>query len=72
MKGTYTSHAGITRNFCNAIQKGEKLIAPGEEGISGLEISNAIHLSSWMGGDWIDLPVDADLFYEKLKEKCKD
>ena len=50
--------------------KGTPLIAPGEDGIKGLSISNAIHLSSWTGGDWVDLPIDGDLFYEKLKEKC--
>lgn len=71
IKGTYTGHAGITRNFCNAILNGEKLIAPGEEGILGLEISNAIHLSSWMDGNWVSLPIDADLFYNKLMEKCR-
>lgn len=69
-KGTYTSHAGITANFCDAILEGKPLIAPGEEGIKGLMISNAIHLSSWTGGDWIDLPVDPELFYQKLKEKA--
>ena len=70
VKGTYTSHPGIITNFCDAILKGTKLIAPGEEGILGLSISNAIHLSSWMGNSWIDLPIDGDLFKEKLAEKC--
>lgn len=70
VKGTYTSHAGITRNFCDAILKGTELIAPGYEGIKGLEISNAIHLSSWTGGDWVDLPIDKELFHQKLIEKC--
>ena len=71
VKGQYTGHAGIMRNFCNAILKGEKLIAPGEEGLFGLEISNAIHLSSWLGEKWVDVPIDDDLFYEKLREKCE-
>ena len=57
-------------NFADAILKGTPLLAPGEDGIKGLSISNAIHLSSWTGGDWVDIPCDADLFYEKLKEKC--
>ena len=71
LKGNYTSHAGITQNFVNAILKGEALITPGAEGIKGLEISNAIHLSSWTGGDWVDIPVDDELFYKMLMEKCK-
>lgn len=72
IKGTYTSHPGILNNFCDAIQKGTKPIAPGEEGILGLQISNAIHLSSWTGGDWVELPVDEELFLEKLQERCKN
>jgi len=69
VEGTYTSHMGIISNFCDAILKGERVIAPGCEGIRALEISNAIHLSSWEDGDWVGLPLDEDLFYEKLKEK---
>ena len=45
-------------------------MAPGPEGIRGLEISNAMHLSSWTD-DWVDLPIDEDLFYEKLKERIE-
>lgn len=71
VKGTYTSHPGIINNFCDAILKGAKPIAPGAEGIKGLQISNAIHLSSWLGGEWVDLPVDGDLFLEKLQEHCE-
>lgn len=66
--GVETAHVGIIQNFTNAILHGEKLIAPGEEGIKGLTISNAIHLSSWIE-DWATLPIDEDLYYEKLQEK---
>lgn len=69
VEGIYTSHMGIISNFCNAILHGEPLIAPGAEGIRGLEISNAIHLSSWEDGGWVDVPVDENLFYGKLQEK---
>ena len=72
VKGTYTSHPGIINNFCDAILKGTKRIAPGEEGIKGLQISNAIHLSSWLGGQWVDIPVDAELYLKKLQEHCKN
>ncbi len=64
-------HKGITQNFTNAILNGEKLIAPGEEGINGLRISNAIFLSSWLGKT-VDVPVDGDLFYSMLQEKIKN
>ncbi len=64
-------HKGILTNFTNAILDGEKLLAPGEEGIRGLTISNAIHLSSWLD-DWVELPLNEDLYYEKLKEKIRE
>lgn len=70
VEGEYTSHKGITQNFCDAILNGCDLIAPGYEGIRGLEISNAIHLSSWTGGDWVEIPVDKDKFYDMLKTKA--
>ena len=72
IKGTYTSHPGIINNFCDCILKGAKPIAPGAEGIRGLQISNAIHLSSWLNGEWVDIPVNGDLFLEKLQENCKE
>ncbi len=65
-----TAHNGILQNFTNAVLNGEKLIAPGEEGIRGLTISNAIHLSGWTG-EQVTLPIDEDLYYEKLQEKVK-
>lgn len=63
-------HTGILNNFANAILKGEKLLAPGEEGIRGLTLSNAMHLSTWTD-DWVNLPIDEDLYFDKLQEKIK-
>lgn len=69
-QGEGPQHKGILQNFTNALLHGEPLLAPGEEGIHGLTISNAMHLSAWTE-DWVDLPLDEDLFYEKLQEKIK-
>lgn len=63
-----SAHPGITQNWVDACLKGTPLLAPGEEGINGLTLSNAMYLSSWLD-DWVELPIDADLFYEKLQEK---
>lgn len=71
VNGTATEHVGIMTNWVEAIQKGTSLLAPGIEGIRGLEISNAIYLSTWTD-DWVDLPMNEDLFYEKLQEKIKN
>ena len=66
--GERTDHQGIIQNWVDAITKGTPLLSPGEEGVKGLEISNAIYLSSWLKKP-VELPIDADLFYEKLQEK---
>lgn len=68
--GQGPQHKGITQNFVNAILYGEPLLAPGEEGIRGLEISNAMHLSTWTD-DWVKLPIDEDLYYEHLKKRIE-
>jgi predicted dehydrogenase len=61
-------HTGILKNFSNAILKGEPLIADGSEGIHGLSISNAMHLSSWLDKT-IELPIDEELFLSELNKK---
>ncbi|MCM3790878.1 Gfo/Idh/MocA family oxidoreductase [Domibacillus indicus] len=70
VKGENTQHLGIMQNWVDAILKGTPLLAPGEEGIKGLEISNAIYLSAWLK-ESVELPIDADLFYKTLQEKIK-
>lgn len=64
-------HVAIMTNFVDAILNGTDLIAPGEEGINGLSISNAIHLSTWLD-DWVELPIAEDLFYEHLQKRIKE
>lgn len=65
-------HTGILNDFASAILTNSPLLAPGEEGILGLTISNAMHHSTWTG-DWVklsDFPHDA--FYEILQEKIRN
>ncbi len=57
--------------FAAHILHGEPLVAEGAEGINGLTISNAAFLSSWLN-ETVTLPLDEDLFYEKLQEKIKN
>lgn len=59
-------HLGILRNFTRAILYGEPLLAPGIEGIRALTLSNAAHLSDWLGKEII-LPFDETEFLEQLK-----
>jgi predicted dehydrogenase len=69
--GESPEHMGITQNFVDAILHGKPLIAPGEEGIQGLTLSNAMHLSTWTD-DWVDLPIDEELYYELLQERIRN
>lgn len=65
-------HVGILNNFAGVALHGGKLLAPGEEGINGLTISNAIHLSGWTG-ETVDVKNFPDeRFYELLQEKIKN
>lgn len=66
--GVETGHPGLIRNWVDAIRTGAPLIAPGEDGIRGLTLSNAMLLSTWTD-NWVDLPIDEDLFYEHLQER---
>ncbi len=64
-------HIGIFKNFTEALLQGTPLLAPGEEGINGLTISNAIHLSGWTGETIEIADFPHDRYYELLQEKIK-
>ena len=67
--GQNPQHSGVLTQFADAILNGGELVARGEEGINGLTISNAMHLSSWLDKE-IDLTnFDSELFYEELKKR---
>ena len=42
-------HSGVLENFAANILDGTPLLAPGSDGINGVRLANAIHLSSWTG-----------------------
>ena len=67
LDGKNPQHIGVLNAFAAAILRGEPLVADGVEGIHGLELSNAMHLSSWLEKPG-SLPIDEDLFLEKLNE----
>ncbi|MEH7547524.1 Gfo/Idh/MocA family protein [Neobacillus vireti] len=68
VKSDNANHAIIVQNWIDAIVKNSPLLSPGEDGVKALEISNGIYLSSWLN-EWVELPIDADLYHEKLLEK---
>lgn len=64
----FEQHTGIINNFISNILFGTPLVAPGEEGIRGLTISNAIHLSGWTG-EKVTLPINEDKYIEELEKR---
>lgn len=65
--GENPQHVGVLKAFAANILRGEPLVADGREGINGLTLSNAMHLSSWLGRP-VEIPFDEELFLEKLDE----
>ena len=61
-------HSEVLNSFAGAILHGAPLIAEGVEGINGLMLSNAMHLSAWLDKK-INLPIDEDLFYRELMKR---
>ena len=68
--GKNEQHYGVMNAFAGAILRGEPLIANGEEGINGLMLSNAMHLSAWTESK-VTLPIDEDVYYEELMKRVK-
>lgn len=68
--GKSEQHVGVLNAFAAAILRDEPLLASGEEGIFGLTLSNAMHLSAWLGRE-IELPLDEDLYWQELSKRVK-
>lgn len=70
--GKYEGHVGILKNIVDVIKNNAQPIAEGVEGILGLSISNAMHLSAWTDS-WVELDkLDEELFYDTLQSKIKN
>ena len=68
--GRNDQHVGVLNAFAAAILRDEPLVADGREGINGLTISNAMHLSAWTGKT-ITLPFDEEQYRDLLFEHVK-
>ena len=68
--GQNEQHVGVLNAFAGKILRGTPLIAEGYEGLNGLTISNAMHLSAWLGKP-VEIPFDDELFYEELMKRVK-
>ena len=70
LDGSNPQHKGVINAWADAILMGTPLIADGREGINGLTLSNAMHLSSFLGKP-VDLPFDHEVYYEELMKRVK-
>lgn len=66
--GWGTQHITVMENFACHILEKTPLIAPGSDGIYGVNLANAILLSSWLGKE-VDIPVDEELYLEELNKR---
>src|SRR5829696_3282016 len=63
-------HTGVLENFAANILDGTPLIAPGSDGINGVRLANAIHLSSWTGKE-VSLDFDEDEYLAELNKRIR-
>lgn len=61
-------HCGVLENFARHILDGTPLIAPGSDGIMGVRLANAIHLSAWTGQE-VPLDLDEDAYLAELNRR---
>lgn len=64
-------HIAVLENFAANIVEGKPLLAPGSDGINGVALANAIHLSSWLGKE-VEIPVDEDVYLAELNKKIEE
>ena len=64
-------HATVFENFAANILDGTPLIAPGSDGILGVRLANAIHLSAWTGKE-VPMEFDEDEFLGLLNKKIAE
>ena len=66
--GQNPQHVGVVNAWGGAILRGTPLVADGREGLNGLMLSNAMHLSAFLNKE-ITLPFDEDLYYTELMKR---
>ena len=66
-----SQHADVLENFALNIVDGTPLVAPGADGMHGVRLANAIHLSSWKGEE-VPLAFDADEYLALLNDRIRE
>ena len=63
-------HIKVLENFTANVLDGTPLVAPGSDGINGVRLANAVHLSSWLGRE-VPLDFDEDLYLTELNKRIE-
>ena len=66
--GQNPQHVGVLNAWANAILHEGKLVADGREGINGVILSNAMHLSAFLDKG-VAFPLDEELYYNELMKR---
>lgn len=66
--GKNPQHIGILNNFANAVLGLEPLFVRGQEGIHGVELMDAMLLSTWLDKT-VTLPIDDELYLSELNKR---
>ena len=66
--GQNPQHVGVLNAWANAILRGGELVAKGTEGLNGLMLSNAMHLSAFLEKK-VEIPFDEELYYSELMKR---
>lgn len=64
-------HSKVMENFADHVLNGAPLVARGEEGIKGVTLANAIHLSTFLDKE-VTLPLDEEQYLEELEKKIEE
>ena len=64
-------HIGVLANFAASIIDNAPLIAPGADGVLGVRLANAIHLSSWTGRE-VPIDFDGDEYLRLLNDRIAE
>ncbi|QPZ39498.1 Gfo/Idh/MocA family protein [Paramicrobacterium chengjingii] len=64
-------HATVMQNFAVNILDGTPLIAPGPDGINGVRLANAMHLSAWTGEEVDMVNFDEERYLTELNARIE-
>ena len=65
-------HPAVMQNFAANILDAEPLVAPVDDGIHGVRLANAIHLSGWVGEEVSITDFDEQRYLSELNKRIAD